>query len=138
MNDQSPLQDEHPWLSLGRLSGWAWQKIFTKQGALVFFASSIALGMYLYSDTTKPWMILLSPLPIVIMGFFLLFLVVIVSFLGDAFAGWAIGKMFKSPNPKKPSHQFLYFALSAIGFVLAAIFLDIAIGDSDFRGYWPY
>ena len=135
MDDQLPPQDEHPWLSLGKLSHWAWEKLFTRQGAIVFCAVSVVIGMYWYSDANKPWMILLSPLAIIVFGFFL-FLAGIVAVFGDSFADWAMEKLFHPPNPKNPLHQLLYFIFSAIGFVLAAFVLNI--GAPDVRGYWHH
>ena len=135
MANHQPLQEEHPWLSLGKLSHWAWEKIFTRQGTIVFCVGSIAIGMYWCSDPNKPLMILLSPLAIIVFGFFL-FLASIVAIFGDSFADWAMGKLFHPPSPKNPLHQLLYFIFSAIGFVLATFVLNI--GDPDVRGYWNH
>lgn len=134
MSGQSQ-QEEYPWLSLGRISHWAWEKSFTKQGTFIFVAFSLALGIYWYSDVHKPWMVLFAPFAIIVIGFALL-LVSIVAVFGDSFADWVIGKIFKSPNPKNPSHQLLYLLLSIVGFVLVAIIIDI--GDPDVWGYWHH
>lgn len=128
-------QQEYLWLSLGRISHWVWEKSFTKQGTFIFTAFSLALGICWYSDAHKPWMVLFAPLAIIVIGF-VLFLVSIVGVFGDSFADWAIGKIFKSPNPKNPSHQLLYLLLSTIGFVFAAIIIDI--GDPHVQGYWHH
>lgn len=135
MADQQPLQDEHPWLSPGKFSSWVWKKLFTRQGAIFFCAVSIAIGIYWYFDANKPWMILLSPIVIVVFGLFL-FLAGIVAVFGDSFADWAMEKMFHPPDPKNSFHQLLYFIFSTIGFVLAAYVLDI--GNPDVHGYWHH
>lgn len=101
----------------------------------MFSACSLILGMYWFSDASKPWTILLSPLAILFTGLFLL-LASIVAIFGDSFADWAMKKIFKVPDPKNPFHQFLYFVLSAIGFVLVAIVSNI--GDPNIRGYWHH
>jgi hypothetical protein len=84
MSDQSQ-QEEYLWFSLGRISHWAWEKSFTKQGTFIFITFSLALGIYWYSDAHKPWMVLFAPLAIIVVGF-ILFLVSIIAVFGDFFA----------------------------------------------------
>ena len=124
-----PVQEDHPWISIGKICSWTTEKIWTKRGATFFCIASI----FWYYEDDRPWMILFSPLAILALVVFLFF-ASIAAGIGDLFADWVMGKLFRQPNPKNSFHQLVYFILSSFSFVLAAVVLNF--GDSDVRGYW--
>ena len=128
-----PAQEDHPWISIGKFLNWTTEKIWTKRGATFFCIASILIGIFWYYEDDRPWMILFSPLAILALVVFLFF-ASIAAGIGDLFADWVMGKLFRQPNPKNSFHQLVYFILSSFSFVLAAVVLNF--GDSDVRGYW--
>lgn len=66
-----PAQEDHPWISIGKFLNWTTEKIWTKRGATFFCIASILIGIFWYYEDDRPWMILLSPLAILVLVVFL-------------------------------------------------------------------
>jgi hypothetical protein len=115
------------WLSVGAVAHWSWARIFTKPGLVVVIACCIAASVFHAGLLGKPWSAMLLPISTVVLAV-LYVATVIAAIIGDAFAEWAIQKLFKTPNPKSVLHQALHILLSSIGFILGAVL--VTAGDS--------
>lgn len=136
VDDDSP-QSNHRWLSLGAVGGWLWERTFTRQGAVIVGFFCLSIAFVVASSLQKPWYwpVLFSPLVFIFLVTALL-LFMVISFVGDTSADWAIEKLLSNPNPRNPLHQVLYLLLSCFWFVVMAFFLGM--GDPDIRGYWRH
>ncbi|MGL4233846.1 MAG: hypothetical protein ACRDAM_14335 [Casimicrobium sp.] len=125
--------EEYRWFSIMSVTQRVWDKLFTRSGSILFCVFATACGVAWYSKSDQLWMILLSPFAIAVFAL-ALFLMNIVAIFGDEFADWALRKAIKTPDSRNLFHRLLYFFLSSVGFVLAAVVLGL--GDPDVRGFW--
>ena len=116
------------WLSLGNLLPWAWPRTFSPPGIAIVLVCCVALSFLHVSLLNKPWSIGFVVIAAVVLaiGYVLL---TVVAIIGEVFAEWLTQRLFTSPNPKNPMHQFVHFVVSCIGVVLGAVV--VLSGDSD-------